>query len=96
MFYRRVDNAFSSDISYERVIVDRREGGSIQSELIKPRPGGERIFERGTLKALGDNVEHNHFVFDHQGIKSWKVEFFKNGVEKILKAIKFSQFDKQE
>jgi hypothetical protein len=36
-FYRRVDSVFSNDISYERVIVDRRDGGMVISELIKPR-----------------------------------------------------------
>lgn len=96
MFYRRVDSAFSNDLNYERVVVDRRNGGSITSELIKPHNGGEKLFERGVLQAQDGSVQHNHFVFDHQGIKTWKVEFFKLGVEKILKAIKFSEFDKQE
>jgi hypothetical protein len=96
MFYRRVDSVFSDDMSYERVIVDRRNGGQITSELIKERPGGERLFERGTLNGTvgADGVLHNHLVFDHQGIKTMKVEFFKKGVEKILKAIKFAEFDK--
>ena len=95
MFYRRVDTVFSTDMSYERVIVDRRDGGKITSELIKERPGGERLFERGVLNGVeGNGTIHNHFVYDHQGIKTLKVEFFKKGVEKILKAIKFAEFEK--
>ena len=94
MFYRRSDTIFSNELSYERVIIDRRNGGVITSELLRPRPGGERLFERGVLEAQeGDSTLHNHFVFDHQGIKTWKIEFFKLGVEKVLKAIKFAQFD---
>ena len=97
MFYRRSDTVLSNQISYERVIIDRRNGGVITSELIKPRPGGERLFERGVIEAQeGEATLHNHFVFDHQGIKTWKVEFFKLGVEKILKAVKFAQFDQQQ
>jgi hypothetical protein len=67
MFYRRVDSVFSNDMSYERVIIDRRNGGQITSELIKERPGGERLFERGTLNGVegADGVQHNHLVFDH-------------------------------
>jgi len=34
-------------------------------------------------------------VFDHQGIKTWKVDFFKTGVTNVLKAVKFAQFDQQ-
>lgn len=94
MFYRRSDTIFSNELSYERVIIDRRNGGVITSELLRPRPGGERLFERGVLEGQeGDSTLHNHFVFDHQGIKTWKIEFFKLGVEKVLKAIKFAQFD---
>ena len=97
MFYRRSDQIFSNNLSYERVIIDRRNGGKITSELIRPRPGSERLFERGVIEGQeGDHTLHNHFVFDHQGIKTWKVEFFKLGVEKVLKAIKFSQFEQQE
>ena len=84
---------FSDELNFERVTMDRRDGGSITSELIRPRQNGEseRLFERGIVTAKGDEVtEHNHFVYDHQGIKSWKVEFFKNGVEKVIKAIKFA------
>ena len=97
VFYRRSDTVFSDELSYERVIVDRRNGGAITSELIRPRPGGERLFERGVLQGQeGESTVHNHFVFDHQGIKTWKVEFFKLGVEKVIKAVKFAQFDQQE
>jgi|LauGreDrversion4_2_1035121.scaffolds.fasta_scaffold457979_2 hypothetical protein len=97
MFYRRADQINTDQISYERVIIDRRDGGKITSELIRPRPGGERLFERGVIEGQsGDNTLHNHFVFDHQGIKTWKVEFFKLGVEKIIKAVKFAQFEQQE
>ncbi len=97
VFYRRFATVLSTDISYERVTVDRRNGGSVTSELIKPANGGERLFERGVIQGgEGDQSVHNHLVFDHQGIKTWKVEFFKMGVEKIIKAIKFAQFEKQE
>jgi len=95
VFYRRADSVFSNELSYERVIIDRR--GQITSELLRPRENcGERLFERGVIVPQGDEQTlHNHFVFDHQGIKSWKVEFFKQGVETLLKAIKFAQFDAQ-
>ena len=98
MFYRRVETVFTEQISYERVIIDRREGGQITSELLKSRPGQqERLFERGTIKAEGENASiHNHLVFQHQGIKTLKVEFFKSGVEKVLKAIKFAQYEQEQ
>ena len=96
MFYRRVESVFSDDISYERVTIDRTNGGSITSELLKPRGDSERVFERGTINAEGEGASvHNHLVFDHQGIKTWKVEVFKKGVESILKSIKFAKFEAQ-
>lgn len=96
MFYRKVESVFTDEMNYERVIIDRRDGGKITSELIKPRTGGERLFERGVIEAKGDDqAVHNHYIYDHQGIKTWKVEFFKNGVERLIKAIKFSQFEKE-
>lgn len=98
MFYRRVDTVFTNEISYERVIYDRRNGGSITNELIRPRPDGERLFERGVITSENDgaSAQHNHFVYDSQGIKTLKIDFFKNGVEKVIKAIKFAQFDAQQ
>lgn len=97
VFYRRSDTMFSNNLCWERVTIDRRNGGVITSELIRPRPDGERLYERGVLEGQeGESTLHNHFVFDHQGIKTWKVEFFKLGVEKVLKAIKFAQFDQQQ
>ena len=96
VFYRRVDSVFSNDISYERVIVDRREGGQITSELIKPRNGGERLFERGVILAQNGSTLHNHYIFDHQGVKTLKIEAFKVGIQRVLKTIKFAEFDKQE
>ena len=95
MFYRKDDSVFTDLLNYERVVYDRRNGGSITSELIRPEGDGlERLYERGVLEASGEaQVQHNHFVYEHQGIKSWKVEFFKNGVERVIKAIKFAQFD---
>ena len=96
VFYRRVDTVLSNDISYERVIVDRRDGGKVTSELIKPRNGGERLFERGVILAENRSTLHNHFVFDHQGIKTMKVEAFKIGIQRVLKTIKFAEFEKQE
>lgn len=96
MFYRRSESVFSDEVNWERVTVDRRDGGKITSELIRPRPGGERLFERGVITGQDGSTQHNHFVFDHQGIKSWKVEFFKGNVERVLKAIKFAQFDQEQ
>ena len=95
-FYRRVDSVFSNDISYERVIVDRRDGGKVTSELIKPRNGGERLFERGVILAENGSSLHNHYIFDHQGVKTMKVESFKMGIQRVLKTIKFAEFEKQE
>ena len=96
MFYRRADTVFSNDITYERVIVDRRDGGKITSELIKPRNGGEKLFERGVIIAENGSALHNHFIYEHQGIKTMKVEAFKIGVQRVLKTIKFAEFEKQE
>ena len=87
---------FSNDISYERVIVDRRDGGKVISELIKPRNGGERLFERGVILAENGSSLHNHHIFDHQGVKTMKVESFKMGIQRVLKTIKFAEFEKQE
>lgn len=75
MLYRRVETVYTNDLQYERVIYDRRNGGSITSELIRPRFGGERLFERGVITPTNEaSAEHNHYVFDPQGIKSWKVD----------------------
>ena len=90
VFIRRVDSVLSNDITYERVIVDRRNGGQLTNELIKPRNGGEKLFERGVILAENGSTLHNHFVYDHQGVKTFKVEAFKKGVERVLKTIKFA------
>jgi hypothetical protein len=37
----------------------------------------------------------NNYVYDPSGLRSWKVEFFKQGVERITKAIKFSNWEKE-
>jgi len=43
------------------VTIDRRNGGSVTSELIRPRPGGERLFERGMITAEGSEAAvHTH------------------------------------
>jgi hypothetical protein len=45
-FYRRVDSVFTEQLSWERVTVDRREGGSITSELLLAGEGGsDLLFE---------------------------------------------------
>ena len=49
VFYRRAESVYSDQLNYERVTYDRRNGGSITSELIRPRPDGERLFEKGTI-----------------------------------------------
>lgn len=97
VLYRRVETVFTDQLNYERVIYDRRNGGTITSELIRPRPGGERVFERGVIESQEEGAKalHNHFIYDHQGIKTWKVDFFKNGVERLIKAIKFAEYEKQ-
>jgi hypothetical protein len=98
MFYRRVENVFAPRLNWERVIVDRRDGGKVTSELIaKSAAEVEQVFERGTLQALGDNaVQHTHDLIEHQGVKTLKVEYFKTNVEKVIKAIKFAQFASQQ
>ena len=93
-FYRRVETVFGTRLNWERVVVDRRDGGKITSELIAKLQDVERVFERGTLQAVGENaVSHTHDLIEHQGIKSMKVENFKLNVEKVIKAIKFAQFE---
>ena len=96
--FRRVETVFSPNISYERVVYDRRNGGQITSELMLPvGVGAEKVFERGTLKAEGeDAVSHTHDLLDHQGVKTLKIDHFKTNVEKILKAVKFAQFEQQQ
>lgn len=95
-FYRRADSVFVDMLNWERVVIDRRNGGSITSELIRPKEdGSDLLFERGTLHAEGDTVVQDHLVFEDQGIKSMKVDFFKKGVEAVLKAILFAKFDQE-
>lgn len=95
VFYRKNESVYTDQLNYERVTIDRRNGGTVTSELIRPRPDGERLFERGVISGEGESSLHKHFVFDHQGIKTWKVDFFKTGVTNVLKAVKFAQFDQQ-
>lgn len=95
-FFRRADSSLSDRVSYERVIFNRADK-SITSELVMPFPDGSpHLFERGTIQENAEGqVVHNHLVFETQGIKSFKIDFFKLGVEKIIKAIKFSQFENE-
>ncbi len=96
MFYRRVDSVYSNKLTWERVVYDRREGGKITSELVQPLTAQlDKVYERGTLQAEGNGVTHTHDLIEHQGIKSVKVEMFKTNVEKVLKAIRFLQYDQQ-
>ncbi len=97
IFYRRCESVVSTDVDWEKVTVDRRNGGSITSELVRPAPLGDKVYERGILTAVeGDKTQHVHNVILDQGIKSWKVEFFKLNVSKVIKAVKFAQFAQQE
>jgi len=34
-------------------------------------------------------------VYDPIGIRTWKIEYFKNGVEKVLKAVKFLGYERE-
>lgn len=87
---------YSDSMDYERVTINRADK-TITSELIRPRPGlNERLFEKGIISGTDGQTIHNHYVFDHQGIKTWKVEFFRSNVERVLKAIKFRQFETEQ
>lgn len=96
MFYRRSDSVYANYHSYERVIYNRADK-TIQSEFVLP-PTGEvdKVYEKSVLEATDDEKTlQNHYLYDHQGMKTMKFDKFKLGVEKVLKAIKFSQFDQQ-
>lgn len=55
------------------------------------------VHERSTLTAdeESNTVLQRHLLIDDQGMKSIKIDVFKSGIEKTLKAIKFHQFDLQ-
>lgn len=97
-FYRRVENVYGDRLNWERVTVDRREGGKITSELVGHIAAEvDKVFERSTLQGVGENaVQHTHDLIEHQGIKTLKVVHFKTNVEKLIKAIKFAQFESQQ
>ena len=64
------------------------------SEFLSPTAeGGVRIFERGTLSPADNNTLFNHNVFDDNGMKSLKIEYVKLGIEKVLKALKFADWE---
>ena len=97
MFYRRSDSVYSPRICWEKVTVDRRDGGKITSELVEPISNQLwKVYERGTIQADGEGAQHTHDLIEHQGVKTLKVELFKTNVERVLKAIKFIQFDQQQ
>ena len=50
VFYRRSESVYSPKICWEKVIVDRRDGGKITSDLVEPLSNQVgKVFERGTL-----------------------------------------------
>lgn len=54
----------------------------------------ERLFERSTISEQPDGkVVHSHVLFDHQGVKTIKKEAFLIGINRLLKTVKFSQFE---
>lgn len=98
MFYRRVESVHASHPTYERVTYNRADK-TITNEVVLPEPGNnERLFERGVFQATeeGDQTVQNHFIIDHQSSKTLKIDLFKIGVEKVIKAIKFAQFEQSQ
>jgi hypothetical protein len=92
-FYRREESSVYHGISYERVIVNRATK-EVTSELVDETwDKQERLYERSTLSEDGSNVLHKHLVFDDQGIKSLKLSAFNLGVNRLLKTIRFTQFE---
>ncbi len=95
VIYRRQETAYKPDINFEKVIFNRANN-TITSELVVDGLGGaEKALERSVLSAEDGTVVQRHLLLDHQGMKSFKMDFFKAGIEKTLKAIKFHQFDQQ-
>jgi hypothetical protein len=94
-FYRRCEPAISDVFGYEKVSINRTTQ-TITSEVIQPRPNGQtRLFERQVFEAQDGQVVQNNFVYDPSGLRTWKVEFFKQGVERLTKAIKFANWEKE-
>lgn len=92
VFYRRVDFALTPSQAWEKVTINRDQH-TITSELISPITNGYRIMERSVFKSQDDNTVQDYYVYDDQGLRTYTVEKFRNGVERILKAMKFAQFE---
>ena len=80
-------------LNYEKCTFNRSDR-TITSELVDVLPNGDtKTLEKSVYQPDGDDTVQNHFVFQHGGFKSYKVEIFKMGVEKLLKAMRFSEWD---
>ena len=55
----------------------------------------ERLYERGILSEDGEKVVHKYLLYDDQGAKTVKLQTFRMGIERLIKSIKFSQFEAQ-
>ena len=56
----------------------------------------EKIFEKTLLIPDQDDAsktQSEHILYEHQGQKTYKLELFKTGIERIYKTIKFAQFE---
>ncbi len=94
MFYRRCESVYAVNHTYERVIYNRADKTINTEVILAPTGEVQKVYEKSSFQATDDgNTLQNHYLIDDQGMKTLKFDQFKIGVEKILKAIKFSQFE---
>ena len=65
VFYRRIENVYSPDITHERITINRATK-TLTSELVEPLPNfHEKIYEKTIIEAKDDDkAEQSHLVYD--------------------------------
>ena len=88
-YYLKHETIYGEELAFEKVTWNR-ENKSITSEyFINKTSNPEHVYEKDVISAEDDTTVHDHYLYEDQGIKSFKIEMFKVTIEKILRAIKF-------
>jgi len=85
----------SATPGWEKVTVSRKDQSMVTETLYKNTDGSTAIIDSQKFWAHQGHVHNQMEVFATLA-KSFKVEQYKSGVENVIKAIKFSDFEASE
>ena len=95
VYFRRVESFGLPVPAWEKVTINRKDMKMTTETLSKNSDRSTCVLDSQTFTPDGQHVLNQMEVFNLVG-KSTRVDQYKKGVENILKAVKFSQYESEE